>query len=526
MKTPEEDKEGIKPAPLGIYTEVDTNAIVTIAGLSNDGEQHEYNVATCGRTDPNAPPPLPRDNTDYSSLERSDLKENHVPSPANTSDDSHVPVPYEEVVPTTATNTDSPKPQRDLSKKPPVPSFKPKLVKPPVPNKPMPLKEATPPKPKRTYVTNIAQPQTSNDSLSSQSPPSTSITEDKKSFKPMPLPRRRGSEEIEVVGNEVGKTLAKSESAENSDSPPTEPQDNPKRTPLAYAYVDIDIPDSPRDLSSQLTPALATANTEPLSPPTANIAVKNNIPPSRTGATKQEGKTAGPPPVGAYKSKRRTPPPPPPTKPVKPVPLQEKPTPQIKPASRAKPPPPPKPADSSKAKSLDMKSVHVLPNPTPAKPIQRRFWLFSKKTVPAPVPITSKNAGNTPPTFKRRGSVKKVLFRSKRSASQGDSLVETTEKPAVIIPADVQSSKTAREEERSDSPDFVGYDVVGIKVDSTTSKSSPNAKVRLLPCLYRLVLICVDTCVNMFGNFMLLKPSGCVCMVCSAACVSVYIICR
>jgi len=484
MKTPEE--EGTKPAaPLGIYSEVDTNAMVTIASLSLDGEQHEYDVATCGRADPNAPPPLPKNSTDYSSLERSDvkLKENHIPSPANTADGNRVPFSYEEVVPTTTT-TDSPKPQRDLLKKPPVPSTKPKLVKPPVPlNKPVPSKEvmtATPPKPKRTYVTNITQPQTANDSLSCQSPPAISSTEDKKSFKPMPLPRNRGSIEMEVVNNETGKALVKSGSVE-SDGPPKEPQDNSKYTPLPYAYVDIDIPDSPRNLSNQSPPASATANTEPL-PPSA--AVKNNATPIRTGSAKQEGKPTGPPPVDAYRPKRRTPPPPPPSKPAKPVSSQEKPTSQVKPVSQAKPAPPPKPPDTSKGKSLDKKSVHVLPNPTPAKPIQKKFWLFSKKTAAAPqppIPSTSKNAGKTPPTNKRRDSVKKKLFRSKRSASQDESSIDKlTSKLAPVTTGDAQSPKTTREEERSDSPDFVGYDVVGIKQqDSATSKSS-TAIVRFL----------------------------------------------
>jgi len=481
MKTPEEEEEGTKPvAPLGIYSEVDTNAIVTIASLSHDGEQHEYNVATCGRADPNAPPPLPRNSTEYSSLERSDVKEDHIPSPANTADGSHVPFPYEEVVSaTTTTTTTNTKPQRDLLRKPPVPSTKPKLVKPPVPlNKPVPSKEAmaaTPPKPKRTYVTNISQPQTANDSLSSQSPPAISSTEDKKSFKPMPLPRNRGSVEMDLASNETGKTLAKSGSVEESDSPPKEPQDNSKYTPKPYAYVDIDIPDSPRNLSNQS----ATANTEPL-PPSA--AVKNNAKPIRTGAAKQEGKTTGPPPVDAYRPKRRTPPPPPPGKPAKP---QEKPTSQAKPVSQAKPAPPPKPPDTSKGKSLDKKSVHVLPSPTPAKPIQKKFWPFSKKTTVAPqppIPSTSKNAGKTPPTNKRRDSVKKKLFRSKRSASQDESSVDKlTSKPAPVTTGDAQSPKTTGEEERSDSPDFVGYDVVGIKQQgSATSKSSPTAKVRFL----------------------------------------------
>ena len=516
MKTPEEGDKPLTDAPLGIYSEVDTNAIVAIAGLSRDGVQHEYNVATCGRTDPNAPPPLPRNSTDYSSLERSDVKENRVPSPVNTTDASHVPLPYEDVVPTvlpTTTNTDSPKPQRDLSKKPPVPGSKPKLVKPPVPsNKPVPSKEAlavTPPKPKRTYVTNIAQPQTSDDNSSSQSPPATTSIEDKKSFKPMPLPRNRGSVDIDSIGIETGKTLAKSGSVENSDSPPKEPQDNSKYTPLPYAYVDIDIPDSPRDLSNQSAPSLATANTEPLPPPDANTAVKNDATPNKTGVAKQEGKSTGPPPVGAYRSKRRTPPPPPPAKPAS----------QVKPvSSQTKPAPPPKPADTSKGKSSNMKkSVQVLPNPTPAKPIQKKFWPFSKKATAAPqppAPSTSKNAGKTPPSTKRRDSVKKILFRTKRSASQEECSIEKpTAKSMVAAPvttADEQSPRTTVEEERSDSPDLVGYDVVGIKNQgNTTSKSSPTTKVRLL-CLFivttGLVLIVYGFLwLNVFG------ATNCVC---------------
>jgi len=478
MKIPEVE-EGEKPPtnpPLGIYSEVDTNAIITIAGLSHDGEQHEYNVASCGRTDPNAPPPLPKDSPEYSCLERSDVKENDVTDTSDNTRDTRIPQPYEEVstsVPAPTANTDSPKPQRDLSKKPPIPNSKPKLIKPPLPStKPVQAMTTIPPKPKRTYVTNISQPQSLDDNSSPQFPPVINSADEKKSFKPMPLPRNRGSAEIESVGNETGNALASSESVENTDSPPKESQDRTKHTPLPYAYVDIDIPDSPKNVSSQSAPAL---NTEPLPPSTANTTVKNNTVPNKNVA-KPEGKTAGPPPppVGAYKSKRRTPPPPPPVKPGssqgKPVSSQDKSV-----SSQAKPAPPPKPVDASKGKA-----VSILPSPTPAKPIQKKFWPFSKKSTPAPQPPPSsfKNAGKTPPANKRRDSVKKILFRNKRPPSQDEISIEA--KPVITSPvtaANNQSAKATTDEERPDSPDFVGYDVVGIKnQDKAVSKLSP-AKV-------------------------------------------------
>lgn len=454
----------------GIYSEVDTNVIVGLVFKQDD----EYNIAKCGRSDPNVAPPPPLTSGDtYETLSHGGKEGSHGDKEGSHGDKEGtgtVPVAYEESeqsssdivaatnnITTTATNVkdDTCKDKDDAYKgnKPHAPKLKPPLPA----AKPVKF-EQTPPKPKRTYATNASSKFGTTSNIVSSSV-------DDRLSKPVPLPRGKPEEPIvaDINGKEV---LQKGLSQNETDGEETE-----KSNPGPYSYVDIDIPDSPKQIvsSTEQQPPSATVNTsERLKPVSGPKQVTPYNP------TTNAAKTVAPqPPNVANKPKRRAPPPPP-------TGVQSKPKPtainQPTPSNNMKPPVP-----IGKPK-LTPGHPNTLPDPTPAKPIPPKKWfhLVTKRPAsrPSPVPVDDKNlavtkdAGNTPSSSKRRDSKRKKFFRGKQQSSEDDTVINKT--PSVI---------------KEDTPPLVGYCTVGPK--------GANEKNVTVSCLYGIQPI-VGLCVQMF----------------------------
>ena len=431
----------VEPSDNSIYSEVDTDTVVSIVGLKQDDE---YSMAKCGRNDPSVAPPPPASGNTYESLSR-DEKEKV----------SQIPVRYEGVgsqgndaATVTAGNnntTSSANAKGDVKdKKPPIPKMKPPLPA----TKPVQF-EQTPPKPRRTYA--ASKQQSESHTPSNLAGPNV----DHRLSKPMPLPRAKSEEEKEpTVDNNKGVKATGPEISLIKDETSGKETDKAPPNPAPYCYVDIDIPDSP----SQIVP------TEQL--PSASV---NTSEPSSSHNTAPIVKKVAPqPPKVENKPRRRPPPPPPSAAKPKPKPIQSANQPD---PNHVKPPVAP-----NKPK-LPHGHPNTLPDPTPAKPIQPKKWfhLVTKKPGShSPVndrkalsPAVAKDAGNTPPSSKRRDSKRKKFFQRNRHSlednSTADSAVDKNPTPAPTA---------ATTEDIPDSPPGFGYATVGLNKDNEKKKNT------------------------------------------------------
>ena len=276
----------------GIYSEVDTETIINVVEMQ---QGDEYSTAKCGRDDPSVAPPPPTSGNMYESLNIDEKARIGCEGVGLKSSDASSAVTKE---------VDSIKRKRPSipKMKPPLPAAKPVQF------------DQTPPKPKRTYTTSMQQPESNIPS----NPVGSSV--DDRLSKPMPLPRGRSEEEREQIADNSSK----------EDDKPVNP------TPVQYCYIDIDIPDSPKQIlpteqfpsTSESSRVVASSKQVTVSEPT-NAAVKKVDPQS------------------SNKPKRRPPPPPP---------------------AGGKPKPP---IAVNKCK-LTPGHPNLLPDPTPAKPIPRK----------------------------------------------------------------------------------------------------------------------------------------------------------
>jgi len=441
---------------VGIYSEVDADAIISIVGVT---QNNEYSEAKYGRDDPNVAPPLPASVNNYESLSRGEKveKAGHAPvaykiRPSNS--DVEVGPSNSDVIATSNTKATfaNMKDSACKDKKPPVPKLKPPLPA----TKPTQF-EQIPPKPKRTYATNMQQPTSPN--LSTPTNPLDSSVNSRLS-KPMPLPRVKSEEHIaDDASSKVVKAAV--ESSLSQDKPNSKETNKVNQIPALYSYVDIDIPDSPKQVvSTEKFPSVTVNITEP-----SKIVSTTQQAEPTTAVVK---KVAPQPPNVANKPKRRTPPPPPPTGPK----------PKLKPVLQ----PPVNQPDSNHTKSpspnvAPNKPKHLpghpntLPAPTPAKPIPPKKWfhLVTKKPgsrsppidKKAPSPIVARDAGNTPPTSKRRDSKKRKFFRIHKQQPENGSATSPPIDKKPSPPIDKKPTQAAVEQDRPDSPPTFGYAAVG-----------------------------------------------------------------
>ena len=428
-----------------VYSEVDTDTVVNIIGLN---QFDEYSTAKCRSSDPSVAPPPPVSGNTYESLSRGEKIEKV----------GRVPAPYEEAalqnndaVTTTGSSTNVKKVDAKV-KRPPLPKMKPAL--------PATKPQHTPPKPKRTYTTNLQQPE--NDNVDAPSNPVSSTVDDRLS-KPMPLPRVKSEEEkVPAVDNN---RVVGTERSLSQDVTSSKEADKVNPGPVAYCYIDIDIPNSPSEIVSaeQLLPTTTVSKSQsskfvPTSTPdevdTATV-VKQVPPPS---------------PKVADKPKRRAPPPPPAGAKPKSKPVQT----GNQPNSNFVRPPfaPNKP-------KFTQGHPNTLPDPTPAKPMPQKKWFHlvtkrpgSNSPVNEKKPVSStvaKDAGNTPPSSKRRDSKRKKFFqRNRHSLDNGSSAAPAVDKKSNKLRT---SSST---EDQPDGPPGFGYATVTAATTTTTAAAGGN----------------------------------------------------
>ena len=422
-----------------VYSEVDTDTVVNIVELN---QFDEYSTTKCHRSDPSAAPPPPVSGNTYESLSRDDKIEKV----------RKVPAPYEEAAlqnnDVAAGSTNVKKVDAKV-KRPPIPKMKPALPA----TKPVQFQQI-PPKPKRTYTTNLQQPE--NHNADAPSSPVSSTADDRLS-KPMPLPRVKSEEETVPAVNE--RSLIQDITA-NKEADKVNPG------PLAYCYIDIDIPDSPSEVVSaeQLRPTTTVSTSESSKVvPTSNL----DEPDTATMVKRVPPQS----PKVADKPKRRPPPPPPAGLKPKSKPVQTGNQPN---SNHVKPPVVP---DKPK---FAHGHPNTLPDPTPAKPISHKKWfhLVTKKPGShSPVnerkpvsPTVAKDAGNSPPSSKRRDSKKKKFFqRNRHSLDNGSS---------AALAVDKKSSKpqtSGSMEDRPDSPPGFGYATVDIQTAATITTTTAAA---------------------------------------------------
>lgn len=417
----------------GIYSEVDPDAIISIVGMA---QNNEYSEAKCGRDDPNVAPLLPASVDNYESLSRGEKVEKA----------GHVGLSGSDAVITsntvaTSVNT---KDNACKDKRPPVPKSKPLLPG----TKPVQF-EQSPPKPKRTYATNLQQP--ASPTLTTSSNPIGSSV-DGRLDKPMPLPRVKSEED------DASSKVMKTGGLENNlsqDETNNKERNKVNHIPALYSYIDIDIPpDSPKQVSTEKLPSVTmTVNVGEL--PRVVSTTQQAVPCESTTAVVKRVNPQSP--NVANKPKRRPPPPPPAglkpkLKPVQPVNQLD--SNHIKLPNSNAPPNKPKPFPGH---------LNTLPDPTPAKPIPPKKWfhLVTKKPgFHSPpnykknlIPIVAKDAGNTPPTSKRRESKKRKFFHTHKQQSEDDS--------AASPPMDKKPTQVVVEQDRPDSPPTFGYATVG-----------------------------------------------------------------
>ena len=445
----------------GIYSEVDTDVVISLIASKQQGD--EYNIAKYGRDDPNiAPPPPPASQNTYESLSRDEMS-------------GHIPGAYEPKsgdVATTGSSSVLASAKVDVSKerKPAIPKLKPPLPA----AKPVQF-EHTPPKPRRTYATNLPQ-QTENHSSNVPSNPASSDVDHRLS-KPMPLPRVKSEEEKEPVGGTSSKVRTSPERGPSQDDASSKEVDKVNPTPAPYCYVDIDIPDSPKP-------------TEKLPSSKVNTSEPSSVVASPNQSTLNEPATAAvkkPAPQSPQNDKpRRRPPPPPPAggKP-KPKPVQSVNQPdsnQLKPSVANKPKLPPHP--------------NTLPDPTPAKPIPPKKWfhLVTKKpgsrsppTNKKPLsPAVAKDAGSTPPGSKRRDSKRKKFFHRQRQQSSEDDAARDA-----LVLENKNHKSPSMEEDHPDSSLAFGYDTVGPgKIGPGKANEKNTTAVSLMYLLLGHYLMC------------------------------------
>ena len=427
--------------PPGIYSEVDTDVVMSIIGLKQDDE---YSTAKCGRNDPSVAPAPPVGGNTYESLSRDEKVEKT----------GHIPVSYEGVglqsndVVTTGNSSANARVDAKVNK-PPIPRMKPPLPA----AKPVQF-EQNPPKPKRTYAASKQQAESH-----STNTPSNLVGSgvDHRLSKPMPLPRVKSEEEKEPTVDNNNKGIGP-ERGLSQDETSGKETDKVLPNPAPYCYVDIDIPDSP----SQIVPTeqLPSATTVGTSESSRVVSGSKRVTLNEPNTASVVKRVAPQSPKVDNKPKRRPPPPPPPGGKPKSKPVQSVNQPD---QNHARPPVAP-----NKPK-LPSSHPNTLPDPTPAKPIPPKKWfhLVTKKPGSHSAvnerkslsPAVAKDAGNTPPSSKRRDSKRKKFFqRNKHSLEDSSTADSAVDKK----PTKPSAAATASEEDRPDSPPGFGYATVGL----------------------------------------------------------------
>ena len=350
-------------------------------------------------------------------------------------------------------------------------------MRPPIPaTKPVQF-EQIPPKPKRTYAASKQQSESN-----SVNTPSNPVGPDHRLSKPMPLPRVKSEEEKEpAVDNNKGVKATGPERSLSQDATTGKETDKAPPNPAPYCYVDIDIPDSPSQVvPTEQLPSATTVNT-------SESSNSHNVAPIVKKVAPQSPKVDN-------KPRRRPPPPPPSGAKPKPKPVQSANQPDSK---HVRPPVAP-----NKPK-LPHGHPNTLPNPTPAKPLPPKKWfhLVTKKpgshsAVNGKKPLSpavAKDAGNTPPSSKRRDSKRKKFFQRKRHSlednSTADSAVDQNSTPA---------HAAATTEDLPDSPPGFGYATVGPNRDSEKSTTAVSVF-----CMFVLIFTCL-CCFTVHLNVLLL----------------------
>ena len=441
----------VEPSANSIYSEVDADVVMSIVGLKQDDE---YSVANYGRNDPSVAPPLPVSGSTYESLSRDEKVEKT----------GQIPVRYEGVglqsndAATTGNINAAGSANEKVDakdKKPPIPRLKPPLPA----TKPVQF-EQIPPKPRRTYAASKQQPESHSVNM-----PSDLV--DHRLSKPMPLPRAKSEEEKEpTVDNGKGVKVTGPERSLSQDETSDKKTDKAPPNPAPYCYVDIDIPDSPRQIvPAEQLPSATTINTSESSSSkqvSGSKQVTLNEPNTAAAVVK---KVAPQSPKVDNKPRRRAPPPPPSGAKPKPKPVQSVNQPD---SNHVKPP-----IASNKPK-LPHGHPNTLPDPTPAKPIPPKKWfhLVTKKPGShSPVnerkplsPAVAKDAGNTPPSSKRRDSKRKKFFQRNRHSLEDNSTTadSAVDKKPTKLPATGPAATIVSGDDRSDSPPGFGYATVGL----------------------------------------------------------------
>lgn len=423
----------VEPSGSGIYSEVDTDIVVSIVGLKQDDE---YSTAKCGRNDPSIAPPLPVSGNMYESLSRDEKVEKAGQISVGVGSQGNDVATVTTANNSTNSSVDAKVDTKD--KKPPIPRMKPPLPA----TKPVQF-EQNPPKPKRTYAASKQQSESH-----SVNTPSNLVgpSVDHRLSKPMPLPRAKSEEEKEpTVDNNKGVKATGPERSPSKDETSGKETDKTPPNPAPYCYVDIDIPDSPSQVvPTEQLPSTTTVNTSESSSSHNTAAIVKKVAPQ--------------PPKVDNKPKRRPPPPPPSGNKPKPKPVQSTNQPD---SNHVKPP-----VAANKPK-LPHGHPNTLPDPTPAKPIPPKKWFHLVTKKPGshspvnkpPSPAVAKDAGNTPPSSKRKDSKRKKFFQRNRHSLEdnptADSAVDKKPTPALA------AATTVSPEDIPDDPPGFGYAVVG-----------------------------------------------------------------